>query len=208
MLNRLFGRNKKQAPTPPPEPVAVAWDEPTVPYQTYFNLHIHGLSLDEVADVLEAKYMVAAQSGPAIVVARLGEWVNAYVVPEVATAVGFNKLSGEIAAEQDCWLIGYRIYADAGMDVHYFQGADHVAALAVGEGELEREPESPAIFAHLADVRSVVPRPPTQHPLDFHFALLASLGIQDAPLTWDAALAQYMSGGFDEARLLAAGSDL
>lgn len=208
MLKRLFGRNKKKSPAPPPlEPMAVLWNEPIVPYQNYFNLHIHGLSLDEAAAALDDKYMYAAQSGPAMVLARLGNWVNAYVSPQVATAVGFNKLSGEIAADHGCWLIGYRIYGETGMDVHYFHGAEHVSGLALGEDELEREPASPAIFAELADVSTVVPRPAIQHPLDFHFALLDALGMENTAFTWDAALAQYMSGGFDEARLLTAGSD-
>jgi hypothetical protein len=204
MLKRLFGRNKPQStqPTLPSTWKRVAWQSPQIPYLDYFNLHLHGLSLEETIRSLEAKYLNATVTAPAILVWQQGEWINAYFSRDLVAAVGFNKLSSEIAREHDIWLIGYRIYAEQGIDVHYFDGGDHVAGLAVGEDELEREPLAAETFAALADVSHLMPRPETLHPLDFHFGLLEAVGIRDAALTWDEALRRYEAGELAGARLL------
>ena len=205
MLKRLFGQKKPAPPPLPPTWAGPAWGAPQAHYQTYFNLHLYNLPLDVATTALTAKYLPAAPLDPAILVQPQGAWITAYFAPELVAKVGFNKLAAEIAREHNTWLIGYRIYAEQGMDVHYFDRTEHVAGLALGQDELEREPLAPEIFADLADVRHIVPRAATQHPLDFHFALLHALGIQAADLTWVEALRLYENGALDGAQLLPAG---
>ena len=204
MLKRLFGRNKPQSTQPslPSTWKRVAWQNPRIPYLDYFNLHLHGLTFEKAIRSLEAKYLNATVMAPAILVWQQREWINAYFARDLVAAVGFNKLSNEIAREHEIWLIGYRIYAEQGIDVHYFHGNDHVAGLAVGEDELERESLAAEAFAPLADVSHLIPRPEPLHPLDFHFGLLESVGIQDAALTWDEVLRRYKAGELTGAKLL------
>jgi hypothetical protein len=205
MFGRLFGRKKEQVspPTPPPADLGPSWGASETAFENFFNLHFHGISLDETVRALEATYMPLAVDGPNIVVADQGEWTTAYFAPELMARVGFNKLAGQIADARDIWVIGYRVYAGVGMDVHYFRGEDHVAGLAMADDAMEVEPANPAIFAELADVSALLPRPEKQHPLDFHFGLLAALGIADAALTWPQAQARHANGTLGESRLLA-----
>ena len=64
------------------------------------------------------------------------------------------------------------------------------------------EPMSAGLFSSLADASHLIPRRPDQHPLDFHFALLETLGVRSAPLTWEAALARHQAGAFPASWLL------
>jgi hypothetical protein len=212
MLKRFFGRNKPQVAPPslPSQWTRPAWQNAQTPYLDYFNLHLHGLDLDTSMRALEAKYLTTIPTEPAIVVRQQGAWTTAYFSAKLVASVGFNKLAHEIAREHKIWLIGYRVYgvqegepeSEQGIDVHYFHGDDHVDGLAVGQGELEREPLDAATFAPLADVSGLIPRPENLHPLDFHFGLLAALGIQEAALTFEVALRRYEMGELKGARLL------
>ena len=203
MLGRFFGRKQKQSAPPPPS-YGPTWGAPVTPFVDTYNVHFHGLDLATTVPLLAQSYMLLAVPGPNIVVAQQGAWTTAYVAPALMARVGFNKLAGAIAAEQGIWVIGYRVYAGVGLDVHYFHGDGHVAGLTMADDEIEVEPAAPARFADLADVHSLVPRPAARHPLDFHFDLLAALGIQDAALTWDDALARHHAGALGESTLLTA----
>lgn len=205
MFGKLFGRKKEQVspPIPPPADSGPAWSPPEAAFDNFFNVHFRDIGLDETVRALETHYMPLAVDGPNIVAATQGDWTTAYFAPELMARVGFNKLAGQIAAAHDIWVIGYRVYAGVGMDVHYFRGEDHVAGLAMADDDLEVEPANPAIFAEMADVSKWVPRPEEQHPLDFHFGLLATLGIADAGRTWPEAQAQHAAGMLGESRLLA-----
>lgn len=206
MLKRLFGFGKK--PTPPPPPtlppsfLRPTWGDPQSRYLDFFNLHLHQLSVDEAVAELTAKYLTPTPSTPVMLVYPHGEWVTVYCSPPFIATLGFNRLASDIARQREIWLIGYRVYANEGFDVHYFHRAEHVAGLAMGQGELEREPLSPEIFASLQDVSTLVPRPEALHPLDFHFALLEALGIHDAALTWEEALQKFEAGELPGAKLL------
>lgn len=202
MFKRLFGR--KPPPAPPPRWDTPTWGEPQVTFRNIFNLHLHTHDLDMALTALADRYLYAATNGPALLLQPAGDWITAYCAPDLVAKVGFNKLAYEIASSQAIWLIGYRIYAAQALDVHYFAAADHVAGLAFSQDELENEPLQAATFAPLADVQGIVPRPASQHPLDFHFALLTALGITAANLTWAEALQQYEVGAFPAARLLSA----
>ncbi|MFN3331574.1 MAG: hypothetical protein ACK47M_03540 [Caldilinea sp.] len=204
MLKRLFGRSKQSLPTPPSLPVQPQWNEPHHRFQDYFNLHLHGLSMHRAIAELMEKYLSSPSSNPVMLASPQGEWITVYCAPAHVARFGFNKLAADIARQCNIWLIGYRIYQNEGIDVHYFHGAEHAAGLAMGQGELEREPVSPKIFASLTDVSGIVPRPESQHPLDFHFALLAALGITMADLTWHEALQKYETEELPGARLLPA----
>ncbi len=208
-LNQL--RERISGPTQPPATPAAApapawrgpaWGAPEHSFRDIFNLHLHGTTLEQANQALAERYLYAGPSGPAILLRPSGAWITAYFAPALVAKVGFNKLASEIAREQGIWLIGYRIYAAQGLDVHYFHADEHVAGLAFSQDELEDEPQDAAIFATLGDVTSLVPRRAEQHPLDFHFALLAGLGIGDANLTWAEAVQQYERGVFQSAQLL------
>lgn len=204
MLKRLFGRSKQPLPTPPPLPVQPQWDEARHHFLDYFNLHLHGLSTNRAIAELTEKYLPSPPDHPVMLANPQGEWITVYCAPAYVARLGFNKLAADIARQCNIWLIGYRIYQNEGIDVHYFHGEEHVAGLTMGQGELEREPVSPELFASLKDVSGVVPRPESQHPLDFHFALLAALGVTMADLTWSRAVQKYEAGEWPDARLLPA----
>ncbi len=195
MFGKLFGR-KQAAPAlkAPRLDLGPIWGEPLTPFADYFNIHFHALGLAATIRALETNYMPLAVTGPSIVAAEQGDWTTAYFAPELMARVGFNKLASQIAAEHDAWVIGYRVYADVGLDVHYFQGEEHVAGLTMADDEVEIEPATPAIFAELGNVSAIIPRAPEVHPLDCHFALLAALGVHDAALTWPDAQARCVNG--------------
>lgn len=202
MLNRLFGRRGKPAPPPPPPPTGPAWGAPATPFLTYFNLHFHGLDLPAAANILRETHLPLAPSDPALLLVADGPWTTVMVAPDLAARIGYNRLTGQIAQEHDLWAMGYRVFAGHGADVHYFHGAEHVAGLAFAEDEIEVEPASPAVFASLAPVHHLLPRPDDQHPLDFHVALLNGLGIRHATFTWAEALAAQARGEFEQSILL------
>lgn len=204
MLKRLFQRKKARSPMEPVSPQeAIAWQPPRTPYASYFNVHFYRVAPDRLEPALRRTYLAgAAPAAPAAVMAPQGDWTSVYVEPDLAMSVGFNRLASDLARILDTWVVGYRIYAGEGMDVHYFRGNEHVAGLALAGETLVNEPTAADLFAALADARAVVPRPADQHPLDFHFALLAALGIREAALTWEEALARQRSGAWPEARLL------
>ncbi len=206
MFKKLFGRDKVPSPAPanPVHRTGPAWGEPLTPYQNYFNLHLHGVDQERLAPILRRTYLVSAEKGrSSILLAGNGAWVTAFIEPELAKRVGFNRLASEIAHDLGDWVIGYRIYAGEGMDVHYFQGADHLDQLALSEDALAFEPATAGLFSALANVSAVMPRPDAQHPLDFHFALLAALGVELAALTWADALARHQAGMLGDSLLLA-----
>jgi hypothetical protein len=190
MLKRLFGIGKKQETPPPPAAVvrpALLYDKPATPYENYFNLHLYRVSVAEVVAQIHEHYLHHVAAGtPAARVVASGDWVTVYFPEGVVKGLGFNRIASQVARSLETWVIGYRIFAWQGMDVHYFHGASHVEQLAYTKNQIEFEPDTPALFAPITDVSSVVPRRPDQHPLDFHFALLAALGIANAATTWDA----------------------
>lgn len=193
MLKRLFGIGKKPDPPPPPSPppaqrVAQLYDKPNTPYENYFNVHLHEVTMDEVVAQLREHYLhhVAVGTEAAMVV-QDGAWVTVYFPEVVVKGLGFNRIASQVARTLETWVIGYRIFAWQGMDVHYFNGSTHMEQLAYAKNEIEFEPEDATLFADIADVSAVVPRKPDQHPLDFHFALLESVGVQNAAMTWDQA---------------------
>jgi hypothetical protein len=193
MLKRLFGIGKKQEPvtlsTPPAaRRVAQLYDKPTTPYENYFSIHLYQVSVEAVTAQIREHYLhhVAAGTGAAVIL-RAGEWVTVSFPEEVVKGLGFNRIASQVAHQLDTWVIGYRIFAWQGMDVHYFKGATHIEQWAYTRNEIEFEPDDPAVFAGIADVSSVVPRRPDQHPLDFHVALLEALGIHHAAVTWEQA---------------------
>lgn len=205
MFKKLFGRDKAPTPAPanPVHRADPAWGEPLTHYQNYFNLHLHGVDPERLAPILRRTYLVSAEKGrPSILLTSNGAWVTVYVEPELAKRVGFNRLASEVAHDIDDWVIGYRIYAGEGMDVHYFQGADHLDQLALSEDALAFEPATAGLFSALADVSAVIPRPDAQHPLDFHFALLSALGVELAALSWEDALARHQAGTLGDSLLL------
>jgi hypothetical protein len=213
MLKRLFGWDKKsasatQAPTPPTnaELNLPQWNAPVHHWRTCFNLHLHGLAFDDALHTIAAKYLPPKAVGlslpPSMIVLQDGEWITASFAPEFVARIGFNKAASEIAAARSIWLIGYRTYVEEGMDVHYFYKRDHVAGLAYGEGALESEPADPSLFAPLADLSAIMPRPDSLHPLDYHHAILQALGIRTGTLTWADAVQGLASGAFVQARLL------
>lgn len=205
MFKKLFGRDKTPSPAPagPTHPRGPAWGQPQTPYQNYFNLHLHGIDAERLTPILRRTYLVSAEKGrPSILLAPARAWITVFVEPELAKRVGFNRLASEIAHEIDDWVIGYRIYAGEGMDVHYFHSANHLDQLALSEDLLAFEPSTAGLFSPLADVSAILPRPETQHPLDFHFAILAALGVGPAALPWDEALARHQAGSLGESLLL------
>ena len=200
LRNRLSG-------SPPPAEVPVieygpTWSAPENHFRDIFNLHLHGVTLEQASKAVAERYLYAAPNGPAILLRPTGAWITAHFAPSLVAKVGFNKLASEIAREQGIWLIGYRVYAAQGLDVHYFSAEEHVAGLAFGQDELDDEPQDAASFAALGDVTALVPRRAEQHPLDFHFALLAELGIGDATLTWAEAFQQYQQGILTDVQLI------
>lgn len=204
MLRRFFQRPKPpsaEEPTPPRR--AVGWQPLQTPYLNYFNVHFYRVTPEQLEPALRRTYLAgAAPRAPAALMVAQGAWTSVYVEPGLALSVGFNRLASELARELDTWAIGYRIYAGEGMDVHYFRGDAHLDGLALSGETLVNEPTSAELFAALADVSGVVPRPAEQHPLDFHFALLGALGVREAALTWEAALEQHRSGAWAQSRLL------
>jgi hypothetical protein len=205
MLKRLFGLGKKEEKAVPaaPVPVVPSWGEPVLPFLDYYALHLHGLSLDEAEDAIRTHYLVQGASGTTgALLAQQGEWVTAYFPQQTVRGLGFNREANLLAREQGTWVIGYRIYQEEGLDVHYFHGTEHVEQLAFSQEGIEFEPTSPDLFAPLAEVSRVVPRVAGQHPLDYHFALLAALGIVDAALTWEEALARHDTASLGDSRLL------
>lgn len=205
MFKKLFIRDKTPAPAPTGSirPGGPAWSQPLTPYQDYFNLHLRGVDNERLEPLLRRTYLVSAERGrPSILLAGGETWLTAFVEPELAKRVGFNRLAADIAHEIDDWVIAYRIYAGEGMDVHYFHSANHLDQLALSEEMLAFEPTTAGLFAALADVSAVVPRSEEQHPLDFHFALLEALGIDLTALTWDEALARHLAGTLGDSHLL------
>ncbi len=193
MLKRLFGIGKKQEPAPPPTPpaarrVAQLYDKPTTPYENYFSIHLYQVSVEAVTAQIREHYLhhVVAGTGAAVIL-RGEEWVTVSFPEEVVKGLGFNRIASQVAQQLGTWVIGYRIFAWQGIDVHYFKGATHIEQLAYTRNEIEFEPDDPAVFVDIADVSSVVPRRPDQHPLDFHVALLEALGIHHAVVTWEQA---------------------
>lgn len=210
MFKRLLGG---KAPAPPAStsskgsvPASTRgpeWGAPQTPYQDYFGVHIYDVPHVQVVSRLQATYLISAQPGTAaIVLVEENRWCSAHVEPLLARRVGFNKLASEIAHDLDTWVIGYRIYAGEGMDVHYFQGSSHLDQLALSEHDLAFEPMTAGLFSSLADASQVIPRRPDQHPLDFHFVLLETLGVRNAALTWEDALDRRRAGGFAASWLL------
>lgn len=212
MLKRLFGRDKKPAASRTPLPPSNAelnlpqWNPPARQWRTCFNLHLYGIGFDDAVHTIADKYLPPKAVGlslpPSIVVLQDGAWVTAAFAPEFAARIGFNKAASEIAAARNLWIIGYRTYVEEGMDVHYFHHREHVAGLSFGDGALEREPVDPADFATLADLSQIIPRPDALHPLDYHHAILQSVGIGGGELTWADAVQGLASGLFAQARLL------
>ncbi|MCB0076650.1 MAG: hypothetical protein KDD73_04435 [Anaerolineales bacterium] len=188
MLKRLFNRRERPAPSVAP-PAPLRWDAAQHSVRQSFALHLRGLALDDAAQQLRDGYGYAIDASPAIVLLADGDWLTANFSRTLVSRIGFNRVASQIARDADIWLIGYRLFGDEGMDVHYFRGGDHLGALAVSGEEIEIEPETAALFAPLADVTRIVPRRATQHPLDFHIALLNGLGIDHAALGWEEALA-------------------
>jgi hypothetical protein len=205
MLKRWFGKGneeKKPGPAPSAEQPA-AWNVPEGPWLDYFNLHLRGVTLEEAEQALVGNYLLHGDSGaPGMVLRQQGHWVTAYLPREIVSGVGFNRQASQVARERDTWVIGYRIFAGEGGDVHYFNGAEHVEQLAFTSEGIEFEPDSPAPFAALADASGVIPRPPTQHPLDFHFALLDALGVSEAALTWTEVVERHEVGALGESKLV------
>ena len=207
MFKKLLGRDKTPAPpiTPQVSRSGPAWGQPLTAYLNYFNLHLHEVDNDRVEPIMRRTYLVSADKGrPSILLSNKSPWLTVYVEPELAKRVGFNRLASEIAHEIDDWVIGYRIYAGEGMDVHFFHSANHLDQLALAEDALAYEPLTVGLFSPLADVSAIVPRPDAQHPLDFHFALLHALGIGNASLVWEEALDRHQTGTLEDSRLLAA----
>jgi|GEM_PF-2146154 len=204
MLKRWFGRAQKPATAAiPTASAAVAWGPPQTPYRDYFNVHLYAVAIGDLEPALRRTYLAGAvPATPALVLVSGDAWTSAYVEPGLARRVGFNRLASELAHALDTWVIAYRIYAEEGMDVHYFQGAAHLDRLALSGDTLLDEPLTPELFAPLADVTACLPRPQGQHPLDCHFRLLAALGIVDAALTWAEALARHQAGAWAGSRLL------
>lgn len=213
MLKRLFGfDNKQPAPSKLPAPPSDAalhlplWSPPTQRWRTCFTLHLRGLGFEDAVQTIAAKYLPPKAVGlslpPSIVVLQDGVWTTAIFAPEFVARIGFNKAAAEIAAARSIWLIGYRTYVEEGMDVHYFHKREHLAGLAYGEGALESEPEDPALFAELGDLANIMPRPASQHPLDYHTAILQGVGIRSGDLTWADAVQGLAAGVFAQARLL------
>lgn len=205
MLRRLFQRQKPpSAEDPAASREPAGWQPPQTPYLNYFNVHFYGVTPERLEPALRRTYLAGAAPGaPAALMVAQGDWTSVYVEPGLALSVGFNRLASELARALDTWVVGYRIYAGEGMDVHYFRGDAHLDGLALSGETLVSEPGSAEPFAALADVRGVVPRPTAQHPLDFHFALLAALGIREAALAWEGALERHRSGAWPQSRLLA-----
>lgn len=206
MLKRLFGRGKaeEKQPVAPAAPArARLWDAPLTPYCNYFALHLHGMTLDEAEQTVREQYLLHVEPGTVgALLAHQGAWVTAHMPESTVRGLGFNRLASFIARERETWVIGYRIFEWQGIDAHIFHGAEHVEQLAFAQNEIEFEPEAPALFADIADVSALMPRPATQHPLDFHFALLAALGIADAALTWEEAMARHAAGTLGASRLV------
>lgn len=213
MLKRLFGLDKKQpaaskTPTPPSDAALnlPQWNPPMQRWRTCFNLHLLGLEFEDAVHTIANKYLPPKAVGlslpPSIVVLQDGAWTTAVFAPEFVARIGFNKAAAEIAATRGIWIIGYRTYVEEGMDVHYFRKREHVAGLAYGEGMLESEPEDAALFAELGNLAGIMPRPATQHPLDYHLAILHGVGIRSGELTWGEAVQGLAGGVFDQARLL------
>jgi hypothetical protein len=197
MLKRLFGIGKKAEPTPSPTPsaarrVSQLYDKPTIPYENYFNVHFYRTSQADVMAQVRDHYLHHVPAGTeAAIMVQDGDWTTLYFPEVVVKGLGFNRISGQIAQALDTWVIGYRIFAWQGMDVHYFNGATHVEQLAYARNDIEFEPENATLFADIADVSDILPRKADQHPLDFHFALLEALGVQNAAVPWDQAKALY-----------------
>jgi hypothetical protein len=207
MLKRLFGLGKKEdksrPPVTPPPPAAPTFGEPTTPFLDYFALHLHDMTLEEAEAAIREHYLLQGASGtPGALLARQGAWVTAYFPETTVRGLGFNRQASIVARVHGDWVIGYRVYEEEGIDTHYFHGTEHVDQLAFSQEGIEFEPETPTPFAAFGDVSHALPRPATQHPLDFHFALLAALGIADAALTWEAALARHEAETLGESRLL------
>jgi hypothetical protein len=208
MLRKWFNRGKQEPSSPPSAPESASppkpqWEAPTVADADYYNLHLHGATLNEAEQAIRANYLLHGESGtPGAILSQQGEWVTVYVPEAVMRGVGFNRLASQIAREREDWVIGYRAYAGKGLDVHYFRGAEHLDQLAFADEGIEFEPETPSLFAELTDVSGVVPRRATQHPLDFHFALLDALGVQDAALPWPMALERHEAGTLGDSRLI------
>lgn len=207
MLKRLFGLGKKETPPASPAPARrPSLAAPTSPFEDYFALHVRDLPLDQVAEAVQEHYLLHVEADTVgALLSEQGGWVTAYFPRQTVQGLGFNRQASFLARARGAWVIGYRIFAGEGMDVHYFHGDEHVAQLAFAQGEIEFEPEEPAPFAPLADLSGIVPRPPTQHPLDFHLALLAALGICDAGLGWEAALARHVAGTLGHSKVLTGG---
>lgn len=190
MLKRLFGIGKKAESSPPPAPSSTRrtphlYDKPTTPYENYFNVHFYQVAVEDVIAQVREHYLHHLPAGSeAAVLVQGGAWVTLYFPEAVVKGLGFNRIASQVAQALGTWVIGYRIFAWQGMDVHYFKGATHVEQLAYARNEIEFEPEQAAPFAEIADVHAIIPRRADQHPLDFHFALLEALGIQNAPLSW------------------------
>lgn len=203
MLKKWFNRGKQEAtPTPAPKP-PVQWSLPIVPDASYYNLHLHNATLDEAEQTIRENYLLHGESGtPGAILSHQGDWVTVYIPEAIMRGVGFNRLASQIARERDEWVIGYRVYAAEGLDVHYFRGAEHVDQLTFSRDGIEFEPDSPTPFADLVDLRTLVPRPAIQHPLDFHFALLEAFGIQDAALPWTEALERHQAATLGDSRLV------
>ncbi len=161
---------------------------PLPPYENYFNVHLYRVSVEDVVTQVREHYLhhVAAGTESAMVVQN-GPWVTVYFPEAVVKGLGFNRIASQVARTLDTWVIGYRIFAWQGMDVHYFHGSTHVEQLAYSRNDIEFEPENATLFADIADVSSIVPRKPDQHPLDFHFTLLEALGIKNSACTWEQA---------------------
>ncbi len=204
MLKRWFGREKRPAAAVMPTTSASgAWGPPRTPYRDYFHFHLYAVTAGDLEPALRRTYLAGAiPATPALVLVSRDAWTSGYVEPGLARRVGFNRLAAELAHALDTWVIAYRIYAEEGMDVHYFQGAAHLNRLALSGDTLLDEPLTPERFAPLADVTACLPRPEEQHPLDFHFRLLAALGIPDTALTWEEALARHQAGAWADSRLL------
>ncbi|MBA3534296.1 MAG: hypothetical protein H0T73_20440 [Ardenticatenales bacterium] len=205
MLKKLFSFGKKEAKAAPvpPTPSVPKWSEPTIPFLDYYALHFHEMELDAAERAVREHYLVQGEAGtPGALLAKQGAWVTAYFPEKTVRGLGFNRQASFIAREQGTWVIGYRIYQGEGLDVHYFRSNEHVEQLAFSTEGIEFEPTDPELFAALGDGSLVLPRSATQHPLDFHFALLAAIGIADAALSWEEALARHEAAALGDSRLL------